>query len=440
MTNAFSVENLSTLPLRDQELIERRARVLGPAYRLFYENPVNIVRGEGLYLYDADGDRYLDAYNNVASVGHCHPVVVEAIARQSSILNTHTRYIYEPLLDYADSLISTFPPHLSQVMLTCTGSEANDLAYRIAKNATGGTGVIVTSLAYHGLTNTVAEFSPSLGSFVNLGAHIRTVPAPDGYRGASRLVGETFTANVEDAIADMVRHGIKPAMLILDTIFSSDGVFAEPAGFLKGAVDAIHAAGGLFVADEVQPGFGRTGDEMWGFARHGLKPDLVTLGKPMGNGYPMAAVVTRPEIVAEFGAKARYFNTFGGNPVAVAAGRAVLEVIQTEQLRENARETGAFIRQGLNALADRWECIGDVRGAGLFIGVEIVSNRDTKTADGALTTKIVNGLRKRKVLISSAGPDANILKIRPPLPFKTTHASVLLDALEDTLKETAHPA
>ena len=387
-----------------------------------------------MHLYDADGGRYLDAYNNVASVGHCHPVVVEAIAQQSAILNTHTRYIYEPLLDYAEALVATFPAHLGQIMLTCTGSEANDLAYRIARHTTGGTGVIVTGLAYHGLTNAVAEFSPSLGAFVNLGAQVRTVPAPDGYRGDPARIGETFTASVEAAIADMKRHGIRPAMLIVDSIFSSDGVFSDPAGFLKGAVDAIHAAGGLFVADEVQPGFGRTGENMWGFMRHGVAPDLVTLGKPMGNGYPMAAVVARPEIIAEFGASARYFNTFGGNPVAGAAGSAVLKVIQDEKLMANALETGEFIRRGLRELAQRWDCIGDVRGAGLFIGVEIVGDRTKKTPDGGRAARIVNGLRDRRILISSAGPNANILKIRPQLPFRPSHASELLGGIEDVLK------
>ncbi|MEW9613417.1 aspartate aminotransferase family protein [Shinella sp. S4-D37] len=433
MTNAFSQSDMNNLSERDRTLVERRARILGPAYRLFYQNPVNIVRGEGVFLEDADGKRYLDAYNNVASVGHCHPAVVEAITRQTAVLNTHTRYIYEPLLDYAEDLISTFPVHLGQIMLTCTGSEANDLAFRLAKSVTGGTGVIVTDLAYHGLTNAVSEFSPSLGAFVDLGAHVRTVPAPDAYRTSSASLGETFKADVERAIAGMKRHGIKPAMLIVDAIFSSDGIFAEPAGFLKGAVDAIHAAGGLFVADEVQPGFGRTGDSMWGFERHGILPDLVTLGKPMGNGYPVAGLVARPEIIADFGEKARYFNTFGGNPVAVAAGHAVLKVIRDERLIDNAKNTGALIRKGIAEIATRRASIGDVRGAGLFIGIEIVSDREKKTPDGAMTTRIVNELRHRGVLISSAGPKANVLKIRPPLPFGPAHAGQLLTILDETI-------
>jgi len=429
MVNAFTSEDFERLDAADRALIARREKVLGPAYRLFYEKPLHLVRGEGVFLYDAAGERYLDAYNNVASLGHCHPRVVEAITKQTAILNTHTRYLHEGIVDYAEALTATFPEGLDQAMFTCTGSEANDLAVRIARYVTGGTGIIATELAYHGLTGAVAEFSPSLGEAVTLGAHVRTVPAPDSYRGTP----EAFGRDVEAAIADLKRHGIRPAMLIADTIFSSDGIFAGPAGFLKPAVEAIHAAGGLFVADEVQPGFGRTGEAMWGFERHGVFPDMVTLGKPMGNGYPMAGVVLRPEVIAGFGANARYFNTFGGNPVAAAAGRAVLDTIREEGLRENALDVGRHLADGLRSLAGRHAAIGDVRGAGLFIGVEIVADRAEKRADAGLTTRIVNGLRERRVLISASGPRANVLKIRPPLVFSRDNADTLVAALDDVL-------
>ncbi|MBC7312554.1 MAG: aspartate aminotransferase family protein [Rhizobium sp.] len=407
----------------------RREKVLGPAYRLFYEKPLHLVRGEGVFLYDAAGEPYLDAYNNVASLGHCHPRVVEAITRQTAILNTHTRYLHEGIVDYAESLTATFPEGLSQAMFTCTGSEANDLAVRIARFVTGGTGIIATDLAYHGLTSAVAEFSPSLGESVTLGPHVRTVPAPDSYRHSPEEMMEKFGRDVRAAIADLRRHGIKPAMLIVDTIFSSDGIFAGPKGFLKPAVDAIHEAGGLFVADEVQPGFGRTGEAMWGFERHGISPDMVTLGKPMGNGYPMAGIVLRPEVIAEFGPKARYFNTFGGNPVAAAAGKAVLDTIRIDGLQQNALDVGRYLMDGLKDLADRHPAIGDVRGAGLFIGVEIVSDPATRSPDAALTARIVNGLRERRVLISASGPRANVLKIRPPLVFSRANADMLVEAL-----------
>ncbi len=325
------------------------------------------------------------------------------------------------------------PAEIGHLMFTCTGSEANDLALRIAKAATGGSGVIVTANAYHGVTEAVAAFSPSLGPGVPLGPHVRTVPAPDGYRGAGD-VGGGFAEAVAAAAADLHRHGIRPAALIVDTVFSSDGVFADPAGFLAPAVAAIRAAGGLFIADEVQPGFGRTGDALWGFQRHAVTPDLVTLGKPMGNGYPVAGVAMRPELIAEFGAKARYFNTFGGNTVAVATAAAVLDVIEDEGLVDNARVVGAHLRAGLDRLASRFEAIGDVRGAGLFFGVEIVSDRAAKTPDAMTTARIVNALREARVLISATGPRANILKIRPPLVFTTAHADLFVGRLESALE------
>jgi 4-aminobutyrate aminotransferase-like enzyme len=435
MVNAFNAENLAKLPEDERRLIERREKVLGPAYRLFYERPVHIVRGEGVWLYDASGKKYLDAYNNVASMGHCHPRVVEAINRQTATLNTHTRYMHDGILDYAERLVSTFPSYLSQVMFTCTGSEANDLAVRVARSYTGGTGIIVTNLAYHGLTSAVAEFSPSLGHFVNLGPHVRAIPAPDSYRTPVEDAETKFGHDVQAAIDDLMRHGIKPAMLIVDGIFSSDGVVAEPRGFLKPAVDAIRKAGGLFVADEVQPGFGRTGEYMWGFQRHGVEPDMVTVGKPMANGYPMAAVILKPDVIAEFGARARYFNTFGGNPVAAAAGMAVLQTIDIEGLQQNATDVGKYIQTGYKALAEEFECIGDVRGAGLFIGVELVSDRTAKTPDAQRTTALVNGLRDRGVLISASGPHANVLKVRPPLVFSKANADQLLNASRETLAE-----
>jgi 4-aminobutyrate aminotransferase-like enzyme len=435
MINAFDARATNGIAPREQELIARRQKLLGPAYRLFYANPVHVVRGEGVWLYDPDGNAYLDVYNNVASVGHCHPHVVAALSRQAAVLNTHTRYINDVILDYAEKLLGYFPPELSHVMFTCTGSEANDLAYRVARAYTGGTGFIVTQLAYHGVTVAISEMSPSLGTGITLGTNVRTVPAPDLYHANGQDVGEAFAAAVRAAIADMQAAGIKPAALLVDTIFSSDGVFSDPPGFLRPAVEAIREAGGLFIADEVQPGFGRTGEGMWGFQRHGLLPDLVTMGKPMGNGHPIAAMVGKPGILQEFGDRTRYFNTFGGNPVSCAVGQAVLEVIEGENIIGNARETGAYLRDGLRALAQRHEAIGDVRGAGLFIGVEMVKDRAARTPDGETTARLVNGLRERRVLISAAGPHANVLKIRPPLVFQKEHADRFLEAMDATLAE-----
>jgi 4-aminobutyrate aminotransferase-like enzyme len=434
MINAFNPDNSAGLSMEEQALISRRQMALGPAYRLFYQRPVHFVRGHGVYLYDAAGNAYLDAYNNVASVGHCHRYVADAIARQLTVLNTHTRYLHEDVLAYAERLLATMPDALGHMMFTCTGSEANDLALRVARAHTGHDGVIVSQLAYHGVTESTAELSPSLGAGVPVGKRIRTVAAPDRYRLGDE-VGAAFQRGVEAAIADMAKVGMKPAALLVDTIFSSDGVFADPPGFMQGAVAAVRAAGGVFIADEVQAGFGRTGDGMWGFARHGLVPDIVTMGKPMGNGHPMGGMACKPEVIAEFAAKARYFNTFGGNPVSMAAGQAVLDVIADEDLIGNAKRVGVILLAGLRELATRHEAIGDVRGAGFFIGVELVKDRSAKVADAELTARVVNQLRERRILISASGPLADILKIRPPLPFSASNADQLLSTLEDILGE-----
>ncbi len=415
-------------------LLARRARLLGPAYRLFYEEPLHLVRGEGVWLYGADGRRYLDAYNNVASVGHAHPQVVQAIAQQAAVLNTHTRYLHEGVLDYAERLLATLPPELGHAMFTCTGSEANDLALRIAEAHTGGTGLIITRHAYHGVTAPTAEASPSLGPQGPRSARVRYVPAPLGGGTAPAEVGRQFADGVRAAIADLQAGGLKPAALLVDTVFSSDGVFTDPPGFLAEAVAAIHQAGGLFIADEVQPGFGRTGDAFWGFARHGLSgdlaPDIVTLGKPMGNGHPVAGLAVRPEVLAAFGRNCRYFNTFGGNPVAMAAAGAVLDVIQQQGLQANALRVGEHLRQRLRALAQRRPQIGEVRGAGLFIGVDL---QHGAAPAPELTTRVVNGLRQQGVLLSATGPQASTLKIRPPLVFEAAHADLLVDALDAVL-------
>jgi 4-aminobutyrate aminotransferase-like enzyme len=423
----------------DAALIERREQLLGPAYRLFYENPVHIVRARGAWLYDRDGNAYLDAYNNVPSVGHCHPHVVAALANQSALLNTHTRYLNAGILDYAERLLGTLPSELDRVMFTCTGSEANDLACRIARAATGGTGFIVTEFAYHGLTIAISELSPSLGSGVQLAATTRTIAAPDRYRSGNPEIGEALADNVRAAVADLEAHGIQPAALLVDTVFSSDGIHPDPAGFLAPAVAAIRDAGGLFIADEVQAGFGRTGAGMWGFERHGVTPDIVTMGKPMGNGYPVAGIATRSALVDEFGKQTRYFNTFGGNPVACAVGLAVLEVLERERLIDNARTVGAYLLDNLRELGERHEVIGDVRGVGLFVGVEFVSDRATKGPAAAEATQVVNGLRDRRVLISSTGPRANVLKIRPPLVFSREHADSFVSALAEVLAEIRGP-
>jgi 4-aminobutyrate aminotransferase-like enzyme len=433
MINAYVPGSAGTLSEHEQEMIARRQRLLGPAYRLFYADPLHVVRGEGAYLFDADGNRYLDAYNNVASVGHCRPEVVEAMSRQAAVLNTHTRYLTDGILEFAEDFLSEFPAELSHLMMTCTGSEANDLALRVARAHTGGTGVIIAQNAYHGVTSVLAEMSPSLGPAAKLGDHVRVVPAPDSYRLPEADIPAAFANSVEEALEDMRAHGIRPAALLVDTILSSSGVFVDPVGFLAPAVEAVRRAGGLFIADEVQPGFGRLGTHMWGFARHGLVPDIVTVGKPMGNGHPVAGAVFRPDVIAAFGANQRYFNTFGGNPVSCAVAHAVLKVIRADGLMENARVVGDRMLRGLRALAQRHDIIGDVRGAGLFIGVEMVRDRAAKTPAPEETARVVNEMRARRVLISATGELGHILKIRPPMVFSKDDADTFLETLDDVL-------
>lgn len=410
--------------------LARRARLLGPAYRLFYDEPFHPVRGEGVWLFDAHGTPWLDAYNNVVPLGHARPEVVQAIARQASVLNTHTRYLHDGILDYAERLLATMPPELGHATFTCTGSEANDLAMRIATAHTGGMGLIVTRFAYHGVTSAIACASPSLGKFVQLGAHVRLVDAPAG---GDADTGKRFADGVRAAIADLQAHGLKPAALLADTVFSSDGVFTQPPGFLREAVQAVRAAGGVFIADEVQPGFGRTGECFWGFQRHGLVPDIVTMGKPMGNGHPVAGLAVRPGVMQAFGQASRYFNTFGGNPVSMAAASAVLDVIEQQGLQQNALQVGGYLRERLAALGERHALVGEVRGAGLFIGVELVTDRAARTPATAEAARVVNGLRQRQVLLSATGPAANVLKIRPPLVFEREHADLLVERLDAVL-------
>lgn len=428
MGNAF-VPGSVALSLDEEEMIARRTRLLGPAYRLFYARPLQIVRGEGVWLYDAEGNVFLDAYNNVPSVGHCHPHVTAAIARQAATLNTHTRYLHPLILEYSERLLRTFPGALAQVMYTCTGSEANDLALRIAYAHTGGTGVVVTRFAYHGTTSAIAEISPALGEGVVPGPHVEYVDAPDTYRDRAR----DFPAAVARAFAALQSRGIRPAALLVDTAFTSDGSFVNPPDFLGGVLAACRAAGALFIADEVQPGFGRSG-RMWGFSRHGIVPDLVTLGKPMGNGHPIAGVVVQPDILRRFADSVRYFNTFGGNPVSIAAASAVLDVLENEKLLENAACVGRRLYDGAWELAQLHESIGDVRGAGLVFAIEIVADRAAKTPHPNLAARVVNEMRERRILLSVSGPNKTILKIRPPLCFSLANADQLLATLDAVLK------
>jgi len=425
--------------MKADSLLERRYRVLGRNSPLFYERPLHLVRGEGVWLYDADGKRYLDAYNNVPHVGHCHPRVVAALSRQAGMLNTHTRYLDENVVAYAERLTSKFDPQLSMAMFCCTGSEANELALRIARDCSGGLGIICTAWAYHGNTAAVMQVSSLFTPEDKRGPYVRTVPVMDPYRDrAGRGDEELATAYANDvkrAIDSFSASGVRFAGLLFCTAFSSEGLPTVPAGFMAKALAHVHAAGGFFIADEVQGGFGRLGSHMWGHQRLGVVPDIVTLGKPMGNGHPLAAVIARRDLVNEFAGRNMYFNTFGGNPVSAAVGMAVLDVLQDERLLENAVAVGNYTLGRLGQLADRHALVGDVRGAGLFFAVELVSDRKGKTPATAETKRVVNLMRERGVLISRIGLHDNILKIRPPMPFSKHNADLLVDTLDQVMAE-----
>lgn len=405
---------------------------------MFYEKPLHLVRAEGVWVYDADGRRYLDAYNNVPHVGHCHPKVVAALTRQAKTLNSHTRYLDETVINYAERLLGTFQKSLSKVFFTCTGSESNELAMRIARECTGNQGIISTAFAYHGNTAAVSQISSVFTPPERRGPFVRSVPVIDPYRERNGRDDEALTdAYIQDlrrAIEDFERNGVKLAGVLFCTALSSEGLPTVPRGYFAKVAEAAHAAGGLLIADEVQAGFGRFGSHMWGHDLHGAVPDIVTMGKPMGNGHPLAGVVTTSELMEQFTSRNMYFNTFGGNEVSCAVGLAVLDVLRDERLLENATRVGEHVLAGMRRLQEKHSIIGDVRGRGLFFAVEMVKDRQTKTAAPDQTKRIVNTMRERGVLISRIGLGDNILKIRPPMPFSIENADLLLSTLDDVLR------
>jgi len=409
-------------------LVSRRRRAFGPAMQsLTYDRPIHMVSASGVWMTDADGRRYLDAYNNVPVCGHSHPRVVDAIARQARLLNTNMRYLHGAAVELAERLLQTTPPELDTCVFVNSGSEANELAWRILTTTTGQTGGVVTEHAYHGVTTATAALSPEEWSEQAPPAHIARIPAPDTYR------GEPSPSSLDGAFVELRARGYEPGAVVIDSGYTSDGIFAPPPAYLQGLWQRAHAAGAGFVADEVQAGHGRTGEHLWSFAASGIVPDAITLGKPMGNGHPVAAVLLRGEVAAAMAERTTYFSTFGGNPVACAAALAVLDVIEEEQLVENARSVGAYLRDELGSLATSHEAIGDIRGRGLLLGVELVSDRDLKAPAGSLAGRIANDLRERGVLVGRCGKHDNTLKIRPPLVFTRAHADLLVEQLAATL-------
>jgi len=423
-----------------ETLQERRARVLGPNMSTFYEEPVHLVRGLGTRLWDAAGREYLDCYNNVPHVGHCHPKVVAAICAQAGTLNTHTRYLHEGIVDYVEALTATVDAPFDTALLTCTGSEANDVALRMAQALTGKTGVIATDHTYHGNTSAVHQLSRTNPPPGGYDSNVGFVPAPDSYRPLGGIAGmahaHAFAAEVQEQI-DMLEaseHGF--STLILCPFFANEGFPDLPQGWLDPTVEVVRRAGGVIIADEVQPGFGRLGTHFWGHQKIGFTPDIITIGKPMANGHPVAAVIAPCDTMYAFRSRFRYFNTFGGNPVSCAAAMATLNVVQDEGLMENARIVGNYARDGLRDLATRHACIGDVRGSGLFFGAEMVLDHDSKAPATAFTKRVANGMREHGVLLNFLGIHYNVLKIRPPMVFSKADADHLLDKLDTVLRDT----
>jgi 4-aminobutyrate aminotransferase-like enzyme len=411
------------------DLLERRKKALGPSYHLFYDEPAHIVRGEGIWLWDAKGRKYLDCYNNVASVGHCHPDVIAALTEQASTLNTHTRYLHENVVELSEKISAKMPGGLSVCMFVCTGTEANDLATRLARTASGNEGMLVSEYSYHGDSSLVHALSsadcddrPDWLSLFEPPCQYR--PAFDG----DDLL-EGYVGSVRSALEALKQKGQKPAAIMIDSIFDSPGTIAAPTGYFQQVYQAVREAGGLVIADEVQSGYCRTG-LWWGFAHDEVVPDIVTLGKPMGDGHPLAAVVTRPEIAAKFAANSSYFNTFGGNPVSTAVGKAVIDVIDRENILENVAELGAYTKAGLKKLQEKYEVIGDVRGRGLFLAMDLVKDRALKTPDADAAHQMANLMKDEGVLLSTHGRYNSALKIRPPMIFNQDNAEQLFAALD----------
>lgn len=427
--------------LGGKEILDRRKKHFSSALSLTYRRPLHLVRGALQYLYDREGKSYLDAVNNVCHLGHCHPRVVRAVCHQMSRLNTNSRYLYELFVRYAEKLIGKFPSPLRYVFLVNSGSEANDLALRLALNYTGGTEIIVIDGAYHGNLSSLVAISPyKFDGPGGQGAppYVHKVMTPDPYRGPYRYsdkkAGEKYALAVKEAIENINSQGKKLVAFIAESIMGCAGQILFPPGYLKKAFELVRQAGGVCIADEVQVGFGRVGDYFWGFEIQEVVPDIVTLGKPIGNGHPLGAVITNQEIAQAFVTGMEYFNTYGGNPVSCAAGLAVLEAIEEEDLQENARRVGAYLKSELKELQKKHRLIGDVRGMGLFLGVELVRNRETLEPATEEARLVIEYMKELGVLVSTDGPFQNVIKIKPPLIFNEHNANQLIEALDLSLK------
>ncbi len=436
----------SPVPKMEQvpTLLERRRNSLPGNLSISYRSPLHIVRGVGAYLYDADARRYLDTVNNVAHVGHEHPRVVRAGQRQMAVLNTNTRYLHTAILEFSEALCATLPPPLEVIFLVNSGSEANELAMRLAKTYTGQRDMLVVEVGYHGNTNACVEVSAyKFDGPGGKGApgHVHVLPMPDVYRGIYRgndpEAGYRYAAYLNEKIAFLREQDKSPAAFLCESVISCGGQIPLPPGYLEAAYGIARAAGALCIADEVQTGFGRAGDHFWAFESQGVVPDIVTMGKPVGNGHPIGVVATTRAVADAFHNGMEYFNTFGGNPVSCAIGLEVLRVIREERLQENAQMTGTYLSAGLKELQKMFPIIGDVRGPGLFCGFELVHNPESLRPAERQASYLSNRMRELGVLMSTDGPYHNVLKIKPPMVFGTTEADFLLETLGRVLREDA---
>ncbi len=419
-------------------LLERRQAVLGKTY-MFYNEPLELVRGRGCMVYDAAGNEYLDCYNNVANVGHCHPYVLDALTRQASQLNTNSRYLHPEIVRLGERLSATLPDHLDTLVFVCTGSEANDLAVRMARMISGNEGVVVTENSYHGNTTTVTPLSLIDYDIKDKPHWVETVPPPNLYRGLYGQdindAGAKYADHVTAAAEKLASNGAGMAGLMIDSIFDANGALVPPPDYMPLAYEAARKAGALVIADEVQMGFARSGTHMWGFEAFGVQPDIVTMGKPMGNGHPVAAVATRREIAEAVQKQTGYFNTFGGNTVSAAVANACLDVLIGEDLKGNAARSSAWLMKELHGLMQRHEIIGHIQGRGLFLGVELVTDHTTKGPAKFAARWVRERMKVLGVLVSSTGPYGNIIKIRPPLVFSLADAARCVEALDRALGE-----
>ncbi|MEM7119292.1 MAG: aminotransferase class III-fold pyridoxal phosphate-dependent enzyme [Chloroflexota bacterium] len=429
-------------PPSHADLIAERQQRLGKMLSVSYNKPLKIVRGVGQYLYDENGRAYLDVVNNVCHVGHCHPHVTKALTEQANVLNTNTRYLHDNIIDYAQRLADKFPDPLNVCFFVCSGSEANELALRLARTATNQRDMIVVDVAYHGNSQANIDISPykfNAPGGKGKPSHTHIAEMPDPYRGRfkgyERDAGRAYAQHIQELIDNVHAEERGIAGFIAESVLGCGGQVVLPDGYLEEAYRIVREAGGICIADEVQVGFGRVGTHFWGFETQGVVPDIVTMGKPIGNGHPLAAVITTAEIADAFNNGMEYFNTFGGNPVSCAVGTAVLDVIEQEQLQANAFHVGNHLLAGLAALKEKHPIIGDVRGLGLFIGIELVRNRETLEPADTEASYIINRMKEHGILLSTDGPYHNVLKLKPPIVFNNTNADVLVHTLGQILAE-----